>query len=273
MHVQFWGVRGSIAVSGAPFAQVGGNTSCVSIEACGHRLILDGGTGLQALAASLDRGPIARTALIFSHVHWDHIQGVPFFAPLYHPGSRVRILGASRPSGDIRAALCAQMQAPRFPIGLDAFRATLQFHDVEDLSPIEVGPFRIVSIDLHHPDGVRAWRIEAGGRSLVYATDVEHFGEPDPRLVALSEGADLLIHDSQYTHEEYIGADGPSRRGWGHATLTEATEVARQAGVARLALFHHDPQRTDAEVDRLESMAIERFTPSFAAREGLGVVL
>ena len=183
MQIRFWGVRGSVAVSGAPFVDVGGNTPCVELLCEGHRLILDGGTGLRALGASLGPGPVRDTTLVFSHVHWDHIQGVPFFAPLFHPGSEVRFLGASRNSGTVRDALDAQMRPPRFPIGLDAFRGKLSFGDVADHVPIEVGPFRLRSVDLHHPDGVRAWRVEAGGRSVVYATDVEHFGELDPRLV------------------------------------------------------------------------------------------
>jgi len=273
MDIRFWGVRGSVAVSGAPYVEVGGNTPCVELICEGHRLILDGGTGLRALAASLGPGPARDTALVFSHVHWDHIQGVPFFAPLFHPGSQVHILGADRPSGTVRDALAAQMRPPRFPIGIDAFRGQLQFTDVADHEPVQVGPFRLRSVDLHHPDGVRAWRVEAQGQAVVYATDVEHFGEPDPRLIALAQGADALIHDAQYTTAEYTGRHGPGRRGWGHATVDEAVHVAQRAGVERLLLFHHDPARTDAQVNRLEADARERFAATQAAREGQHLAL
>lgn len=211
MHIQFWGVRGSIAVSDPRAVRTGGNTPCVELRCEGETLILDGGTGLRALGAA--RGAPLRAAIVFSHVHWDHIQGVPFFGPLYHPGSEITLLGAERDSGDLRDALSAQMRPPRFPIGLDALSARPTFAGLDPDRPYEHGPFRITSVDLEHPDGVRALRIEAGGRAIIYATDVEHGEEIDDRLVRLAEGADLLIHDAQYLDDEYHGRTGPSRRG------------------------------------------------------------
>jgi phosphoribosyl 1,2-cyclic phosphodiesterase len=266
MEITFWGVRGSVAVGGPDVVRVGGNTPCVEVRHEGETLILDGGTGLRALGVA--RGAPLRAAIAFSHVHWDHIQGVPFFAPLYHPDSAITLLGAARPSGDLLDALNAQMRPPRFPIGLDAFRAKLRFDVLDPGEPIEHGPFRITSVDLDHPDGVRALRIEAGGRAVVYATDIEHGDAIDDRLVRFADGADLLIHDAQYLDDEYYGRTGPSRRGWGHATVEQATDVARRAQVGRLALFHHDPARVDAAVDALEAMARRRWSATFAAREG-----
>lgn len=267
MEIRFWGVRGSVAVSGPEVVRAGGNTPCVELRCDGETLILDGGTGLRALGAA--RGAPLRAAIAFSHVHWDHIQGVPFFAPLYHPDSAITLLGAVRPSGDLRDALAAQMRPPRFPIGLDAFRATMSFGALDPGDAREHGPFRITSIDLDHPDGVRAIRVEAGGRTLVYATDVEHGTTIDDRLVRFAVGADLLVHDAQYLDDEYFGRTGPSRRGWGHATVEQAAEVARRAQVGRLALFHHDPARNDRQVDALETLARRRWQATFAAREGV----
>lgn len=271
MNIRFWGVRGSIAVSGPDILRTGGNTSCVELEHEGERLVLDGGTGLRGLGDHLGWRPV-RLSLLFSHVHWDHIQGVPFFLPFFHPEAEVTLMGARRDSGGIEDALRRQMKPPQFPVGLDSFRARLAWRDV-DRQPFEVGPFRVTAVDLDHPDGVCAYRVEAGGRSVVYATDVEHGAALDPRLVALSEGADLLVHDAQYTQAEYLGEGGPSRKGWGHSSWEQAVAVARTAGVARLALFHHDPRRGDDGVAVIEAQAQRLLPGSFAAREGAAVAL
>lgn len=268
MDVRFWGVRGSIAVSGARYQRAGGNTSCVELRAGGERLILDGGTGLRALgdAIAAETGGAVRATVLFSHVHWDHIQGVPFFAPAFHPASELLLVGATRDGVDLRDALARQMVAPTFPVGLDALRARLAWRAAVAGEPFEVGPFRITAAESSHPNGVLAWRVEAEGRAVVYATDIEHGGALDPRLVALAEGADLLVHDAQYTDEEY-----PSRRGWGHSTWAEAVGVAKRAGARRLALFHHDPRRDDDALAVIEDRARSLFAGTFAAREGVAV--
>lgn len=271
MQVRFWGVRGSIAVSGNRYLHTGGNTPCVEAVHEGERLILDGGTGLRALGDSLGWGPVKAT-LMFSHVHWDHIQGVPFFSPAFNPQADLTFVGATRENGTLRESLMSQMQPPRFPITLDSFQARMSFRPIERDRAFDVGPFHVQPIDMNHPDGVLAFRVSAGGRSFVYATDIEH-GESgvDRRLVDLAEGVDLLVHDAQYTEDEYHGRTGPSRRGWGHSMWGQAVEVARQAGVGRLALYHHDPNRGDDDVDAIESTARQTFPTAFAAREG-GVV-
>ncbi|MEM6929850.1 MAG: MBL fold metallo-hydrolase, partial [Myxococcota bacterium] len=255
MQVRFWGVRGSIAVSGGAFSGTGGNTSCVEVVHEGHRIVLDGGTGLQELGRSLAT-PDVETSLLFSHVHWDHIQGVPYFAPAFDPGARLRLVGAP----GLKRALVQQMRAPMFPIGLDAFRADLAFHELPPDTEARIGPFTVRSTEGSHPNGVRVWRIEAGGRAVVYATDVEHGDAVDPVLVDLASGADLLVHDAQYTDREY-----PGRRGWGHSTWEQAVEVAERAQVGQLALFHHDPTRTDAALAEIESWAARRRRGTFAA--------
>lgn len=262
MELRFWGVRGSVPVSGEAFAGTGGNTSCVEVRAEGARLVLDAGTGLRALGASLGVAATELT-LCMSHVHWDHIQGVPFFLPFFHPGTRVRVLGARWNGEGVRDALVAQMRPPRFPVTLDALRARLEFEDVEPGAALEVGPFRLRTCDVPHPDGAVAWRVEAGGRAVVYATDVEHAGAYQASFLRLCEGADVLVHDAQYTAAEYV-----TRRGWGHSTIDAAAEVAELAQVGRLALFHHDPMREDAAVAAMEAEARARCPRAFAAREG-----
>lgn len=264
MQVQFWGVRGSIAVSGGGFSRTGGNTACVELEHHGHRLILDGGTGLQALGQDLLAHEASPTTVLFSHLHWDHVQGVPFFGPAFSPGHPLCFAG---PPG-LRAVLVGQMRAPMFPVGFDAFQAELRFEEVRSDQPLRIGPFLVWASALSHPNGVLAYRVEAGGRAVVYATDVEHGDTLDPRLVSLAHRADLLVHDAQYTPDEY-----PAHRGWGHSTWPQAVEVAEQARVGHLALFHHDPARTDAEVARIEAFAAQRRRGTFAAREGSRVAL
>jgi phosphoribosyl 1,2-cyclic phosphodiesterase len=260
MRVTFWGVRGSVAVSGGGFLRTGGNTTCVEIEHDGARLVLDGGTGLQSLGASVSGALDA--FLLFTHVHWDHIQGVPYFAPAFDEDSRLVFVGAP----GLQSALHHQMRPPSFPVGFDAFRARTSFLELDAGQPTELGPFRVEAAEMTHPNGVLCYRITAGGRSVVFATDVEHGATLDPRLLSLAEGADLLIHDAQYTDAEY-----PARRGWGHSTWEQAVAVAERAGAGRLALFHHDPTRTDDALVGIEAIATRRHPTAFAAREG-GVV-
>lgn len=267
MDVRFWGVRGSIAVSGGDFVRTGGNTSCVELVHDGHHLVLDGGTGLRALGQALPAS--APVALLFSHVHHDHVQGVPFFGPMWQPGRRVVLAGVPQDWGTLEQQLSGQMLRPGFPVPLSACPARLDFQDVSEPRPWRFGPFEVFVESLDdHPDGIAVYRVEAGGRSVVYATDVEHGTALDPRLVTLSTGADLLVHDAQYTQREYEGTDGFSRRGWGHASWQQAVAVAREARVGRLALFHHDPARDDAAVADIEARAQLRFPAAQAAREG-----
>jgi phosphoribosyl 1,2-cyclic phosphodiesterase len=243
----------------------------VEILHAGERLILDGGTGMRALGDSL---PLpTRAAVLFSHVHWDHIQGVPFFTPAFHPASELTFLGVERPSGTLRDALATQMRPPTFPITLASLRAQIRYVDLRCSQPYEHGPFRILPLELPHPDGVSGYRIEAGGRSFVYATDVEHGEKVVRDLVRLCEGTDLLIHDAQFTAAEYRGDAGFSRVGWGHSPWETAVEVARLAGVGRLRLFHHDPRREDRQVDQIEEAARSQFSACKAACEGELVVL
>lgn len=272
MKVTIWGSRGSIAVSGDRYRTTGGNTSCVEVLHDGERLILDGGTGLRALGETLGFAPL-RATILFSHLHWDHIQGVPFFTPAYNPDSDVALMCAKREDGELREVLAGQMTPPTFPVGLAALQGAKRFVDFRPGARFEVGPFAVTAFDQPHPNGVSAFRIEAGGKRLVYATDVEHGGEVSHVMLRESEGVDLLIHDAQYHWAEYTGVNGPPRKGWGHSSWIEAVAVAQRCEAKRLALFHHDPTRDDAGVRRIERLAQERFPKAVAAREGWAVTL
>jgi phosphoribosyl 1,2-cyclic phosphodiesterase len=274
MRIKFWGVRGSIASPGPDTAKVGGNTSCVEVRCGETRLVLDAGTGLRRLGESMlaERGP-RDTTLLLSHFHWDHIQGLPFFVPAYLPDTKLTIIGGANGLMTVRDALQHQMVAPVFPVRLDELGAQLSTREVRPGQVLEVGEAKITVAKLNHPGGVFAYRIEHDGRSVVYATDTEHYACMDPTLRALAEGADVFIYDSQYTPDEYKGVGGRSKVGWGHSTYVEGCELAKAAGVGKYVLFHHDPQRTDAKVEELEELARGLFAESVAAREGMRIEL
>lgn len=268
LSLRFWGVRGSIATPGADTARVGGNTSCVELRAGATRIALDAGTGLRGYGNALAREGVGDVTLLLSHLHWDHIQGIPFFAPLYQPGARVHVVSGTA-SGSAEAALRAQMQPPGFPVDLSEVPAHLSFMGARERQRVVVGEAEVYAVRGNHPDPVYAWRIEHGGRSVVYATDTEHYRCVDPRLLSLARGADVLIYDAQYLPEEYAGAAGPSRVGWGHSTWEAAVELAMAADVGELLLFHHDPCRDDEAVMAVEALARARFTNTTAASEGM----
>lgn len=279
MRVRFWGVRGSIAAAGPETAQVGGNTSCVELRvgagADERVIVFDAGTGLrrlgEVLLAEAGGKPVA-AHLLLSHLHWDHIQGFPFFGPAYVSGNRIRVYAPERCAGggDVRAALDAQMRAPHFPVGLDAMRAELSFGAVAAGAEWSIGAARVQAAAAKHPNGCLAYRVSAGGRSVVYATDTEHdaSGRLDKQLLELARGADVLIYDAQYTVDEYA-----KRRGWGHSTAEEGARLAEAAGVAQLVLYHHDPTHDDWQIARIEAATRGRFPSTVAAREGLVLTL
>ncbi|MDP2340190.1 MAG: MBL fold metallo-hydrolase [Deltaproteobacteria bacterium] len=310
MLVKFYGVRGSIACAGEENQRYGGNTSCVEVVVGGETLIFDAGTGLRKLGSDLIKahGPTNVNAHLFlSHLHWDHIQGFPFFGPAFIPQTRLKVWGVTPraagvdavmldeghpttqefspadlmidPKGGVRAALASQMTPPNFPVGLDAMRADMKFFDVPEGERIDLTPFvsvRHTSVD--HPNGCVSWRVDGGGRSVVYATDLElaegKQGAVFDGLVELAHNADLLIFDAMYTPEEYEGGAGRmSRKGWGHSTFEMGAAVAQAAGVKQLALFHHDPAHDDAFMDGLAARAQARLSSTFVAREGLEVTL
>lgn len=259
LRVQFWGTRGSLAKPGRSNVKYGGNTSCVQVtSASGTLLVLDCGTGIHDLGRALmasGKKPI-RGSILIGHTHWDHIQGLPFFAPLFVPGNEWDIYAPRGIGQSLRETLAGQMQYTYFPISLEAMGSKIRYHElVEGVFNIE--DIKITTRYLNHPALTLGYRMESGGATVVYACDHEPFSKPaevasrdynirDQRHVGFLSGADLVVHDSQYTAEEY-----PQKIGWGHSTMEYAMDVCRAAGAKRLAFTHHDPLRDDAAIDQL----------------------
>jgi phosphoribosyl 1,2-cyclic phosphodiesterase len=279
MRVKFWGVRGSIPAPGPETSRYGGNTACVEVNIEDEILVLDSGTGIRKLGLDLiNRGIKPIVASIFiSHTHWDHIQGFPFFTPLFVPGNTFRIYGGKTFSATLEQALDGQMQHPNFPVLLKQLASTLRFHNMRegdsltiDLNPeVSNDPIHVTYERLFHPNGVFCYRIDYQGKSVVYATDNEPGGpEFDKRLIRIARNADILIFDAQYTPEEY-----PTKKGWGHSTWLDGVKVAKRADVKQLVLFHHDPERTDAGIEEIVEQAKKQFPATVAAYEGMELTL
>ena len=265
--VKFWGVRGSVACPGPKFVKYGGNTSCVEINLGERRILLDGGTGLRNAARNFMNDQSREIYLLFTHTHWDHINGFPFFLPAYNRDWTVHIkAGHMKHAGGIRSVLSNQMATPMFPIPIEALKAELTYEDFEAGEDFELYPgVNVRTAPLNHPNGATAYRIEHEGRACVYVTDTEHVpGEPDQNILGIIEGADLVIYDSTYTEREW-----PEKIGWGHSTWEEGMRLCRAAGVKRLAIFHHDPDHDDAFMDALEAEATAAWPGNMVAREGM----
>jgi phosphoribosyl 1,2-cyclic phosphodiesterase len=291
MRIRFWGTRGSLPKPGPSTLRYGGNTSCVEVRAAdGTLIVLDCGTGAhelgQALVASRER-PL-RGHLFLTHTHWDHIQGFPFFAPWFVRGNEWDIYAPQGVGQRIENTLAGQMEYAYFPVTLDQLGATLRFHDlVEGSFTVGTGGgVHVRTCYLNHPGLALGYRLEANGVTLVYATDHEPHSrhQPDPgsptralpvhredqRHVEFLTGADLVIHDAQYTLDDY-----PRRVSWGHSPAELVVDFAVAAGARRLALFHHDPLRTDEALDRLVETCRKRVAAVgekldvFAAAEGV----
>jgi phosphoribosyl 1,2-cyclic phosphodiesterase len=267
MSVRFWGVRGSIACPGTSTARYGGNTPCVEVR-CGDRiLIFDAGTGIRPLGDALVLEGAGRHFDIFlSHFHIDHIVGLPFFAPLFSADYTVRLwAGHLKPKTCVEGAVRKMMSAPLFPIEIEAFRARTEFRDFkagESLTPS--GGITLRTARLNHPGGATGYRIEYGGRSVAYLTDIECGDGPfDPAVVALARNAALLILDTTYTDEEL-----PGHVGWGHSSWQQGIRLADAAQAGRLCLFHHDPDHDDAFMDGIAAAAEAARPGTIAAREG-----
>ncbi len=256
MRVTFWGTRGSIAAPGPETMRYGGNTSCVEVRLDnGTLIIFDAGTGIRPLGNALLRGSAAAQIHLFlSHMHWDHIQGLPFFVPAYRAGTELSILGPHGQQMSLEQSICEQMKSPYYPVPMHAMAATIRFIELDEGSIFELPGARVEVSVLNHPGRSLGYRLHADDRVLVYATDNEPFGralasrhlEQPSRLPVLARGADVLIQDAQYTPAEY-----PQRLGWGHSTYLDALRLAEVAGVKQLVLFHHDPSHSDADIDRI----------------------
>ena len=268
--VRFWGVRGSIPVPGPTTVEMGGNTTCVEVRAGSEIIIFDAGTGLRELGCELMAELPVSVKLFFTHVHWDHIQGFPFFGPAFVKGNRFDLYGGRKVTNSLAEILSGQMEFPNFPVSLEVMGSRMHFHDLREGEVVSAGNATVSNTNLNHPGGVIAYRVDYDGHSVVFATDTEHYSCLDDKLVGLASGADVLIYDAMYTPEEYAGSvgDGP-KTGWGHSTWEEGVRVARAAGVRTLVLTHHDPDHEDDQVRGIEASAQEAFKDTLAAYEGL----
>jgi len=263
--VRFWGVRGSIACPGEATARYGGNTPCIEVR-CGERLLIfDAGTGIRRLGRTLEGVGTLDADLFFSHTHFDHIIGLPFFCPAYRPENRFHIwAGHLGPDFGIEQVLRLAMQKPLFPVPLDVLKAKIEFHDFSAGATLEPRPgIRIRTVPLNHPDRATGYRIEYAGKAVCYVTDTEHVrGETDRNILSLISGADVVIYDSTYTDEEF-----ESFLGWGHSTWQEGVRLCQEAGAKSLILFHHNPDHDDATMDRIGEAAAKAFDGATVARE------
>jgi len=295
----FWGVRGGYPKPGPATNKFGGNTTCLEVRAGDHLIIIDAGTGIIGLGEKLtaqhqaDEKPIVAT-ILFTHTHHDHTQGFPFFTPSHLGSSVLYIFGPKLVHQDLEAVLAHAMLPPVFPVEPDELRSLRVIRNISDSEMIvwsgpgaspqvchvyrgigECPPWEVrarVMRSYAHPQGVFVYRIELGDRKLVFATDVEGYAGGDRQLIKFARGADLLIHDAEFTAQEYLDGN-PARQGWGHSTWEMAVEVAQSAEAKKLVLTHHNAHHDDACLEDIERQAQSLFPETLMAREGLTLEL
>jgi phosphoribosyl 1,2-cyclic phosphodiesterase len=272
--INFWGVRGSIACPGANTVRYGGNTPCVEMLVDGYRLIFDAGTGIHVLGQSLLQQLPVSGHLFFSHSHWDHIQGFPFFSPAFMEGNEFDIYGGVIPHGvTIEHRLHDQMTQPNFPVPLQVMGANLRFHNLDYGDRVKLGDVTVLTGLLNHPGGAMGYRVSWQDYAVAYITDTEHLSTGlDLQVLDLADRADVLIYDATYTDEEYHHPR-TSKVGWGHSTWQEAVKIAQAAQVKKLVIFHHDPSHDDDFMDAIQLQVSEVFPQAIVAQEGMSIVV
>ena len=275
MHVRFHGVRGSTPCQSDDIRRYGGNTSCVSIDAPGQApLLLDMGTGLRYYGKRVPVDELFRGNCLLTHLHWDHVQGLPFFAPLLREGSSLDVYGPAQDDGrTLEDVVSVTIRPPLFPVSVDELPGSVTFHDTAD-SEFAIGDYNVTARLVPHLGPTLGFRVEFDGHSVAYLSDHQQPFDGSLSVASgpmdLVEGVDLLIHDAQYTQSEFA-----AKSTWGHCTIDYAVWLAAEAGVKRLALFHHDPARRDDDLDELLRCAAatgeRRGVEVIAASEGLVV--
>jgi phosphoribosyl 1,2-cyclic phosphodiesterase len=267
-QVRFWGVRGSIAAPGPATARYGGNTSSIELR-CGERpILLDAGTGMRYLGNRLTAEAPLDADIFFTHTHYDHVCGLPFFKPFFQPQNRFRLWAGHLDGGmTLRRVMSEFMMAPLFPVPPEVFSARLEYRDFKAGDTLTPASGIVVrTAVLNHPNGATGYRVEYGGKSVCYVTDTEHVpGAPDRNVLALIAGADIVIYDCMYTDEEYA----KSYVGWGHSTWQEGVRLSKAAGVKKLVVFHHDPDHDDDRLDAIGREAEAALPGTVVAREGM----
>ena len=275
---RFWGARGTLASIASDTLKYGGNTACVEIICGDRRLIMDAGSGLRRLGdVIMSEGNSTRSGmspgqqinLFFTHCHYDHISGLPFFAPFFEPTAKINIWSGHLEGPDKTERMIKDfMSPPFFPVGPEVFLSSLEYHDFEPhdiLTPAR--GIVIKTLPLNHHGGCIGYRVEYDGRSICYITDTTHVvGEPDQGLVDFIKDADLVIYDATYTDEEF-----PRFWNFGHSTWEEGVRLCKAAGVKRYCLFHHRPSRNDKALDQIADECKQLFNNSWIGQEGLTI--
>jgi phosphoribosyl 1,2-cyclic phosphodiesterase len=272
MKITIWGCRGSLPTPGPDTLRYGGNTTCLTLESNdGRHFVIDAGSGIRALGKHMLKDKTAREiCLMLTHSHWDHLMGFPFFTPAYLPGFTIKFCGGHQAQQSIQGFLVHQMEPPYFPVDFKVMKANFKLGCTGPCHG-PTGKFSIDTIPLNHPNGGLGFKFVEDGRSFVFLTDNEighaHPGGLERKdYLAFCKGVDVLIHDAQYTDEEYKVTVG-----WGHSTYAAATDFAIEAGVKRFGIFHHDPDRTDGDLDRRVAWCRERIGSAGSAVDCFGV--
>ena len=277
IHVDFWGVRGSVPSPGPKTIRYGGNTSCVSITYDNKILILDAGTGIRNLGSKIITQPDLEIFVIVTHTHWDHIQGFPYFTPIYQPNRPVHMFPTLHKKNVVLSSLIDQMDGAHFPVTPDQVPSNFNFVTEDPLEFLSENGFNMELIPMNHPGSAFGYKVTINNKSICYFTD----NEIDPpyeksitleELIEHSKNVDVLIHDAQYIEE-----DMPLKHGWGHSLISQVTDLGKSSKVKNLVYYHHDPERSDDDIDSELNKVIQIFkddgnltTPHFAF-EGLRI--